>query len=799
MTMSDLRYAFRALFKRPAFTVIAVLTLALGIGANTAIFSVVNGVLLRPLPYPEPDRLVRLWEHTSRGSHANVSTPNLRDWRERLKSFQAIAGYQGGTTTVLGGAEPTFADAYVVTDGYFSVFGVAPALGRTFTPVEQTPGGPAVAVVSDRFWRAQLGTNRHLSDLHVRLSGVDASVIGIMPPGFAFPVGADIWMPAEHWPDTSGRTAHNYRVFARLRAPSDAADAELRVVAAQIRAENPGDDDALSVTMMPLQDTLTGGSKDALLTLLAAVALVLLIACVNVASTLLARGEERRSEIAIRAAIGASRGRIIRQLLVESVVLGVCGAVVGLVLGMWLLRAFLALNTVPLAGQRVALDGWALAFTAALGVLTPLLFGTLPAVYGSRPDLRSAIVAGGRGSLTRGRRVVRNMLVAAESAIALMLLIGAAILIHSFWNLLSVDPGFDPSGLASVQLSVPDTKYTTPAASAQFYQRLLERLRAVPGVESAGATTVPPLSGGGPSGNLSLDGIPFSQAHMIADYLVVTPGYFAAMRIPIIRGRGIEESDKPGTEVIVVVNQEFVRRFLPNQDPLGHHFSYLGMDSANEPIMTIVGVVGNVRTDSLSAPVTPEAYVSYLQRPNRTRWPMIVAVRARQPAALASLMPTIRSTIGSVDPDVPLQVATMQEAVGKSVADRRFTTSVMATFACVALLLAAVGIYGVLSQTVLQRTEEIGVRMALGAEPGSVLRMIIATALRPVLLGIVCGGIGAALTVRLLRDFMFGVKPIDPMAFAGAAALLVCVGVVAAFVPAWRATQIDPLHALRAQ
>jgi predicted permease len=797
--MTELRHAFRALFKRPAFAVIAVLTLALGIGGNTAIFSVVNGVLLRPLPYPEPDRIVRMWEHTSRGTNANVSTLNLRDWRERLKSFQVIAGYQGGATTVLGGAQPTFADAYLVTDGYFSIFGVPPALGRTFTPVERTIGGPPVAIVSDRFWRSQLGMNPRLSDLHVRLYGVEASVVGVMPPGLAFPIGADVWLPAEHWPDNTTRTSHNWRVFGRLGAPFDAADAEMRIVASQIRAENPREDDALSIAATPLQDALTGGSKDALLTLLVAVALVLLIACVNVASTLLARGEERRAEIAVRAALGATRGRIVRQLLVESVVLGLFGAVAGLVLGMWLLRAFLELNTVPLGGQHVTLDGWALGFTAALGVLTPLLFGILPAVYGSRPDLRSAIAEAGRGSRGSGRRVVRNALVAAESAIALMLLVGAAILIHSFWNLLSVDGGFDPSGVAAIQLSVPDTKYTTPAASAGFYQRLLERIRAIPGVDSAGATTVPPLSGGGPSGNLSLDGAPFEASHIGADYLVVTPGYFSAMRIPLVQGRGLEESDRTGTEVVAVVNQEFVRRYLPNQSPLGHHFRYFGMDSLNEPEMTIVGVIGNVRNDSLSGPVTPEAYVSYLQRPNRTRWPMIVAVRARQPGALAALMPSIRSTIGSVDPDVPMQTATMQENVAKSVADRRFTTTVMSTFAFVALLLAAVGIYGVLSQTVLQRTEEIGVRMALGAEPGSVLRMILASALVPVMVGIVCGAVAAALGVRLLRDFLFGVAPIDPAAFALAAALLVSVGILAAFVPALRATRIDPLRALRAQ
>jgi len=798
--MSAFRYAIRALFKRPAFTVVAILTLALGIGANTAIFSVVNGVLLRPLPYPQPDRIVRLWEHTSRSPRVNVSYPNLLDWRERLKSFQAIAGYQGSTTTVLGGAEPTFADAYWVTNGFFDVFGVAPVLGRTFTADERTPGGAPAAIVSDRFWRRQLAANANLPDLHLRLTGVNARVVGVMPPGFAFPAGADIWMPQEHWPDTTTRTGHNYRVLGRLKAPLDRADAELGVVAAQLRAENPGNEDALGITMIPLQEALTGGSKTALLVLLAAVALVLLIACVNVASTMLARGEERRTEIAVRAALGASRGRIVRQLLTESLLLGLLGAGLGLVLGAWLLRAFLALNTVPLAGQRVALDGWVLAFTAALGVLTPLVFGVLPALQASRADLRSAIAEGGRGSLAAGRRVVRHPLVAAETGIALMLLVGSALLIHSFWNLLSVDAGFDPNGVAAIETSVPQSRYQTPDASARFYQQLLERIRAIPGVEAAGATTVPPLSGGGPSGGLVLEGKPAAAGSApIADYFVVTPGYFAAMRIPIVRGRGIEETDKAGTDVVVVVNQEFVRKHLPGDNPIGHRFRYYGMDSGNEPTMTIVGVIGNVRSDSLASPPVPEAYVSYLQRPRRTWWPMIVVARSRQPGTMGSLLTSLRSAIASADADVPVKLGSMEGRLADSVADRRFTMAVLSTFAVVALLLAAVGIYGVLSQTVLQRTAEIGVRMALGAEAGAVLRMVMAAAMWPVFAGIACGVLGAALTVRLLRTFLFGVTPLDPAAFAAAAALLLGVALLAAAVPARRATRVDPLRALRAQ
>jgi putative ABC transport system permease protein len=795
-----MKLALRMLVKRPGFALLAIATLAVGIGANAAIFSVVNGVLLRPLPYPEPDRIVRLWEHTSRSERVNVSHMNLVDWRERLKTFSAIAGYQGSTTTVLGGSEPTFADAYWVTDGFFKVFAVAPALGRSFTPDERTPGGPPAALVSDRFWRRQLGANTHLGQLHVQLADVDARVVGVMPAGFAFPAGADIWMPLEHWPDTTTRTAHNYRTFGRLKAPLESAKAELAVVAGQLRAENPGDDDAIGITMIPLQEVLTGGSKTALLMLLAAVALVLLIACVNVASTMLARGEERRAEIAVRAALGASRARIVRQLLVESLVLGVSGAMFGLVLGAWMLRSFLALNTMPLGGQAVALDGRVLAFTAALGVLTPLVFGVLPALQASRLDLRSTILEGGRGSLTAGRRTVRNLLVAAEAGIALVLLVGSALLIRSFWNLLSVDAGFDPAGVADIEVAVPQSKYSTPEASARFYEQLLDRIRAVPGVEAAGATTVPPLSGGGPSGTLLLDrNSGDAGSKPVADYFVVTPGYFEAMRIPIVRGRGLAASDRPGTDVAVVVNQEFVRKHMPGEDPIGRHFRYYGMDSLNEPTMTIVGVIGNVRNDSLASPPTPEAYVSYLQRPKRTQGPMIVVARARQAGALGSLLTSLRSAMGSVDADVPARIGTMEGRVADSVADRRFTMAVLSTFALVALLLAAVGIYGVLSQTVLQRTPEIGVRMALGAEASAVLRMVMASAMRPVLAGIACGVAGAVLSMRVLRGFLFGVTTLDPAAFTAAAALLIVVALLASYIPARRATRVDPLNALRAQ
>jgi putative ABC transport system permease protein len=796
--MTDLKYALRLLLKRPAFTALAVATLAIGIGANAAIFSVVYGVLLRPLPYPRPEEIVRLWEHTSRSARVNVSGPNLRDWHDRLKSFEALAGYEQDTTTVLGGTNPAFADVYAVTKDFFDLFRVRPALGRTFVGDELSTGGPFVVVVSDRFWKGTLGANADLDGLHLKLEGLSARVIGVMPPGFDFPAGADIWMPHEHWADNSGRTAHNYRVIGRLKASRDAADAELRVIAAQLRSEHPGDDDAQGITMVTLQDAVTGGTRPLLLLLMSAVALVLLIACVNVATTMLARGEERRTEIAVRAALGAGRARIARQLMIESLLLGILGATTGIFLGAWLLRAFLAMNTLSLGGQAVTLDGWVVAFTAALGVATPLIFGALPALQLSRPNLRHAIVEGGRGSMTPVRRSVRDVLVGAEAAIALMLLIGASLLVHSFWRLLSIDPGFDAHGVVALQAVVPQNKYPTPDASARFYQQLLDRIRSVPGIEAAGATTAPPLSGGGPSGTFVFEGgREVVNAALVADYFVISSGYFAAMHTPIVRGRGIEDQDRAGTDTVVVVNQEFVRKYLPGENPIGRRFRYLGMDSRNEPMMTIVGVVADVRNDSLASPVVPEAYVSYLQRPNRTRSPVLVAARAGQPEAVGSLMTTIRAIVSATDPDVPVKLTTMESRVAESVADRRFAMAVLSAFAIVALLLAAVGIYGVLSQSIVQRTAEIGVRMALGAEAFSVVQMVIETAMRPVLAGIGCGLLAAAFAVRVLQGLLFGVAPLDPSAFIAAPLALVVVALVAAFVPARRATRIDPLAALR--
>jgi putative ABC transport system permease protein len=788
--MIELRYALRTLLRRPAFTLVAVLTLAVGIGANTAIFSVVNGVLLRPLPYPEPEHLVRLFEQTAKNPRASVSYPNFRDWHERLTGFRGIAAYQGGTTTVLGGVEPVFADVYAVTRDFFEVMAVRPAIGRTFTAEETQPGGTPAVVVSRGFWERALQSNHDLPSLRLEIEGMSARVVGVMPAGFDYPGRADVWYPKELSTDDTGRTGHNLRVIARLDGPRDRATAQLTLVAAQLQREYPGRNDAQSIAMVDLQETLTGGSRTTLLLLFGAVGLVLLIACANVASTLSARGEERRGELAIRAALGAGRARLVRQLLIESLVLGGLGAATGLLLAGWLVRTFLAMNTTPLPHREaIGMDASVLAFTLGLALLTPLLFGILPALQASRPDLRETIAEGGRGSLSAGRGRIRNLLVALEVAVALVLLVGSVLLIRSFWNVLSVDTGFDARGIVTMDMSLPRSKYPAADRSARFYRELIERLRTVPGVQAAGAINAFPLMGGGPDGGLYFDGDPDPKRGVrFANYQVITPDYFAALRIPVVAGRALSEEDRPGGEIAVVVNQDFVRRYIPDGKALGRRFKYFGMDSSNEPMMTIVGVVGDMRTEGLTRGVVPEAYVSYLQRPNRTRGAMTVAVRPAQAGAAGALIPTLRGVVAAIDPDVPVTFSTMEERVGRLVADRRFMMAMLSAFAAIALLLAAVGIYSVLSHSVAQRTSEIGIRMALGADARSVVGLMLANAMRSV---------GAG--VRLLEALLFGVEPIDPLAFAAAAIVLVAVALVAAYLPARRATRVDPLLALRSQ
>ena len=808
--MTELRQAFRAVFTRPAFALVAITTLALGIGANTAIFSVVNGVLLRPLPYRDPARIVTLNERNARGGSSRVSHPNFVDWRQQATSFEALAEYSCGTETVLGGSEPSFAEACAVGADFFRVFGVDARAGRTFTLEETQVNAEPAAVVGYRFWQSALAGNTDLPSLRLKLAGHTARVVGVMPETFDFPGAIDVWIPEALDPDSSGRTAHNWDVIGRLKpsVPVSAAAAEMQTIGAQLKRQYGNDENAIGVVTTPVKDALIPPTaRGSLLLLLLIVGLVLLIACANVAATLLARGEERRTEMAVRAALGAGRGRLVRQLLAESAVLGVLGGASGLLLAAWLVRVLRSLDGLALPGhETIGIDATVLVFTLALALLTPLVFGLLPALQSSRAELRDALAEGGRQAAPARARV-RTALVIAEVAIALVLLVGSALLVRSFVHVTSIDPGFDAAGVVTADLAVPLEKYPDPRQAAQFYASLSEQLRALPGVIAAGAATQLPLGKFDPDGALVIEG--HSDAGGTSDgkydgfkysagYKVVTPGYFDALRMRLRQGRLLQDTDVAGQLPVAVVSQLFVRQFLPRTNPIGVRFKYAGMDPVN-PTFTIVGVVDDVRFQALTRPPVPQVYVPMLQAPYRARWTVSLAARAADVRQEGQVASALREVVRKYDADVPVELSSLETMVSGSVADRRLMLALVAGFAALALVLAASGIYSVLSQAVAQRRAEIGVRMALGADARTVVRLVLAGAMTPVAAGAVIGLAAAAGGTRLLRSLLFEVGPLDPAAFAGAAAVLIAVALLAAYLPARRATRVDPIAALRAQ
>ncbi len=808
--MNELRHAVRALFTRPAFTVVAILTLALGIGANTAIFSIIDGVMLRPLPFNEPDRIVQLKERNSRGGASHVSHLNFLDWRRQATSFDGMAEYGCETASVLGGTEPRFAQACNVSDGFFHVIGVAPLIGRTFTSEELQKNGAPAVIVGHRFWQSTLGSNPDLSSITVTIVGRSTRVVGVMPDGFDFPEQSEIWVPSEIDPDTGGRTAHNWTVVARLKpgVPLASASAEMDTIGRQLKQQYGNDENAIGVVTTPLKDTiLPPDSRSALILLLGTVGLVLLIACANVATTLLARGEERRTEMAVRAALGAGRGRLVRQLLVESSVLGILGASAGLLLAAWLIRIPRTLNVLALPRHdTIGVDATVLAFTLGLALVTPLVFGLVPSLQASRADLRDALAEGGR-SAAPARAGVRTSLVIGEVAIAFVLLVGSALLIRSFARVMSVDPGFDPAGVVTADMAIPLTKYQKPEQAAQFYTGLVERLRAVPGVAAAGAASQLPLGKFDPDGALAFEGHPdaggigdgrYDGFKYSAGYKVVSAGYFESLGIHLLHGRFLKDTDAAGQPPVAVVSESFVTRFIPRADPIGVRFKYAGMDPVN-PIFTIVGVVADVHFQSLTRAPEPQVYVPLPQAPFRAQYTTSVVARAADPRQQAQVAAALRDTLRQYDPEVPVDISSLETMLANSVADRRMLLLLVGAFAALALALAATGIFSVLSQAVAQRTSEIGIRMALGADASKVVALMLRSAMTSVLAGTALGVAGAALAVRVLRSFLFEVRPLDPAAFALSAAVLVGVALLAAYVPARRATRVDPLRALRAQ
>jgi putative ABC transport system permease protein len=791
----DLRYGARMLVKRPGFTLIAIFTLALGIGANTAIFSVVNAVLLRALPYHEPDRLVRLWESNPAANLRafSASFPNFTDWRNQNRVFEQMAAYREDGFNLTGGTEPERVIGARVTAGFFPALGVAPRAGRMFLPGEDQPGGDRAMIVSYGMWQRRFGGRPNLIGQQLSLDGQSFTVVGVMPPGFTFPQDdIEVWTPYALDPQQEDRGTHFLRVIARLRpeVTLEQARLEMDTIASRLQQAYPQLNTGWGVFMLPLHEAISGQVRATMLILLGAVGFVLLIACANVANLLLARAAARGTEIAVRAALGAGRGRILRQLLTESLLLALLGGGIGLLLAVWgidLLVSFGPQNIPRL--KEIGIDGRVLGFTLSLSLLTGAIFGLAPALNPSRIDFTQALKEGGRTS-TGGlaRHHLGRLLLVSETALAMVLLVGAGLLVQNFIRLQRVNPGFDPAHGLTMQINLSQSK--DPKQRASFLQQALERIETLPGVQVAGAAHRLPLRGNSGIG-FSIEGRPAPPPgqDISINYRSITPGYFRALGMPIIRGRTFSEQEAWGTGGAIVINQAAARRYWSNEDPIGRRVHLGRQDSG----LTVVGVVGDVRESGLQLEPEPGIYVPYAHFPMPSLTLVIRA--AADPLGIVS---DVRRQIRAVDPDQAVsQIVTLEQLVGTAMAQPRFNASLLFLFAAVALVLAAVGIYGVMAHVVGQRTREIGLRLALGAQTADVLRLILGQGMTPALTGVLIGlGGGLALT-RLIENLLFGVSATDPLTFTMIGLLLAVVALLACYVPARKATKIDPMVALR--
>jgi putative ABC transport system permease protein len=811
--IQDLRYGLRQLGRNPGFTLVAVLTLGLGLGAATAIWSVVYGVLLRPLPYPEPERIVQVWQINERGGRTSVSDPNFAEWREWSRSFRALAQFSAQQVTVTGGAEPARVMAAAVSRDFFPAMGAAPILGRGFAEDDLVVGGAPGVIVSEGFWRRHLDGATDFTALRLEFYGRSNQVVGVMPACFAFPFGAELWVPREQFPRLPSRTAHNWQVIGRLAggATLEQAQAEMTAIARR-QKEMYGDDTwHVDAAVVPLAEQLTGHTRPALLALLGAVGFLLLVACANVAGLLLARGAARQRELAVRAALGASRGRLVRQLLTESLLLALAGGAAGVVLAAFGVEALLALEPgrLPRTGD-VAVDWPVLAFVLLLAVVVAAALGTLAALRMSG-GLTNALAEGGRSGIGGGEGV-RRVLVAAQIALTLVLLVGAGLLGRSFLRLVETDPGFRTEGLVVMDLTHPQPSGLEGYARiARTHEELLARLAAAPGVTAAGGVNSFPFYPGGADGMFlilppgermdTMDDLLKNFERLArnpdytgyADFRIASGDYFRAAGIPLVAGRLFDERDGPDAPHVALISESLARERWPGRDPIGARIQYGNMDG-DVRMFTIVGVVGDVRERGMDAAPRATFYGEYRQRP-RVTGHFQVAVAGTLPAV--QLISLARTELARVAPDVPPQFRTIEEVVAGSLADRRFPLLLLGVFGAVALALAVVGVASLAAWAVARRRREIGVRMALGASPGEVVRMIVRQGARLVAVGAVVGVVAAVALTRLLEGMLYGVRATDPLSFAAAAALLVVVALAACWAPARRAASIHPSEALR--
>ncbi len=803
--IQDLRFGARMLKQKPAFTIIAVLALSLGIAANSAIFSVVNTVLLRPLPYKEPDRLTLIWTKFLPDLPQNwVSGPEIIDFRERSESFEGISVIAWTTQSLTGEGEPEQVQAGAVSADLFPLLGVEPARGRVFTTEEDKPGGERVVVLSHGFWQRRFGGDPNIINQTISLDSQGATVIGIMPPGFGLlppdaqsPRNIEIWVPLATDLKQLPRGNHGFRVIGRVKpgVTIEQARAEMDTVAEQMDKEFY-QDFGFGVSVVPLHGHVVQNVRPALLILLGAVGFVLLIACANVANLLLARAAAREKEIAVRTALGASRGRIVRQLLTESLVLSLVSGAVGLILTVIGLKALVALapENVPRLDE-VSLDVRVLGFTLFVSLLTGIVFGLVPAFQASRPDLNESLKEGSRGS-TGGAsaKLARNALVIFEVAIALVLLTCAGLMIRSFLRIQEVEPGFRTDKMLTMRLQVPQSRIAEAPQVVTFYQQVFERVKALPGVKSAGAISHLPLSGAYQSGTVTVEQPVASvdAASFEADRRVADPDYFEAMAIPLKKGRYFTDGDRADTQMVVIVDETFAERFWPGEDPVGRRIK-LGSGDNNQPWLTIVGVVGHVKHYGLNTKSREQVYFPLPQRPTRS---MFLAIHTDgKPTDLTN---SVRQAIWGVDQNQPISnITSMEELVYGSVAQPRFNTLLLGILAGVALVLAAIGVYGVINYTVTQRSHEIGIRMALGASRKDILSLVIGQGMVLVGSGVVIGLAAAFILTRLMASLLFGVATTDPVTFMGVAGALALVALVASYIPARKATRVDPMIALR--
>jgi putative ABC transport system permease protein len=784
---ADLRFAFRMLVKRPGFTTVAVLALALGIGANTAVFSVLRGVLLRPLPYADPSRLVAIWESNLKAGAPREpsSWPNLKDWNEQNRCFTAMAGYTAGSVPFADSGEAEMLNAGYVIRSYFELLDVKPAMGRA---IAASDAENEVVLLSAELWDRRFGRDPNILGRRLRLGGVPRTVIGVMPAGFhdadiIHRSAAELWLPLNPSTLDGQRRSDFLRVIARRKpgVSMEQAQSDMAGVSEHLKQQYPAANAAWTMELHPLSDAISGNVSRPLWLLLASAAVLLLIACANVANLSLARSAERRREFAIRAALGGGAARLFRQLITESMVLGLIGGAAGFLLGHWAMRAMLALGGayIPRASE-VRLDLWVMLFALATSCVTAVLFGVLPARQAARADLNDALKSASRGA-TSGRKQARAALVVAEVALSLVLVVAAGLLLRSFWQIQSVDLGFERSRLLTGALRLP------PQQAAPFLTDLIARIERLPGVTSVAAISGVPLTGAGHNAFV-VEGRPALSDDVIQDAMQssVTPGYFRTMGIPLRAGRSLTASDSSDAPKVMVVSEGFVRRYFPTEDPLGHRLNFDGT------FARIVGVVADVHDVSVATTPVPQVYSPHAQTPFQR---MALVVRASLDPL--SLISGVRAELRAMDPTRPLYaVQTADDLVAANVAPRRFALTLVGLFAGLALLVASIGIYGVISYTVTESTKELGIRMALGALKSDVMRMVLGRGLRLVAMGIGIGAIAALAATRVMASFLFNTSASDPVTFIAVAGIFVMVALAACLIPALRATNVDPMVAL---